>query len=206
MTLLRPPAWSVPDAVQIAYTREPRPSVLTAAERARAASFGHAGRRRQFVLGRTAARLLAAERLGLEPGDVPLAVGSDGAPELGPLAVSIAHGGAPVLGIAAIANGPIGVDVEAVRPRRPDLWTRILRADEQDVFRALGGATDDAQTRMWTMKEAVLKAQRTGFRAGAQSVRLQLDGDRATATSEAGAWEVRSLRLDGSWISLAWAT
>ena len=51
----------------------------------------------------------------------------------------------------------------------------MLRDDERPALDALGGPTDDAQTLLWSMKEAVLKGQRTGLRAGARSVRLTLD-------------------------------
>ena len=191
------------------------PGVLTVPERDRLAAFGHPARRRQFVLGRTAARTLAAARLGVAPADVDLGVGADGAPEVPGLHVSIAHTGREsTAALAAVAGGPVGVDLERIAPRRPDLWTRILRPDEHALLDALGGPDDIVQTLLWTMKEAVLKAQRTGFRAGGQSVHLAFDAAPdgappdlgwATAASGAGDWRVAFGREGDLWLAVAWA-
>ena len=223
MTDLDPPAWPFPPGLSARLAQEGDGDLdaLSAAERARLAGFGHDARRRQFVLGRTAARTLAAQRLGVAPADVDLGVGADGAPQVPAGHVSIAHTGrAASAALAAVASGPVGVDLERVGPRRPDLWTRILRPDERTLLDALGGPTDDAQTLLWTLKEAVLKAQRTGFRAGGRSVRLVLDGpsaqhahthrappDRgvATAASGAGGWRVAFGRHGRLWLAVAWA-
>ncbi len=224
MTDLDPGAWSFPPGLsaRLVGAGAVDPAVLSASERARLAGFGHDARRRQFVLGRAAARALAARRLGVAPADVDLGVGEDGAPEIPGAHVSIAHTGrtGPAAALAAVADGPVGVDLERVGPRRPDLWTRILRPDERPLLDALGGPTDDAQTLLWTLKEAVLKAQRTGFRAGGRSVRLALDEpsfqhaqarrappDRglATAASGAGGWRVAFGREGRLWLAVAWA-
>lgn len=185
---------------------------LTDAERARVASFGHADRRRGFVLGRAAARALLADRLGVAKADVPLGVASDGAPVVGGapgLCVSIAHAGrgAAAVGVAAVAPCPVGVDAEPIRPRRPDLWRRLLRPDEHALLDRLGGPTDRTQTLLWSLKEAVLKGQRTGLRAGARSVRLALDDKRRTGAAVAdasGAWRLAWADIGGLWVSVAW--
>lgn len=187
---------------------------LSEEERARRDAFGHPDRRLQFTLGRTVARALAGRRLGVAPHAVPLRLGADGAPEVGGLSLSIAHGGrgAETVAAAAAASRPVGVDVEAVVPRRPDLWTRILVPAERPLLDALGGPTDAAQTLLWSLKEAVLKGQRTGLRAGGRSVRLTLDADgvpeagAAEAVSErSGRWALRFRRVGGVWLTVAWA-
>ena len=189
-------------------------SVLSPDEAARCAAFGSADRRRHFALGRLALRTLAAERLGLAPAAVPLGVAADGAVEVAghALRVSVSHGGAgdATVALAAVAARAVGVDVEAVRPRRADLWTRILRPDERPALDALGGPSDASQTLLWSLKEAVLKGQRTGLRAGARSVRLALAEDAdlragaAMARSDAsGAWTLRYVRRGGAWLVLA---
>jgi 4'-phosphopantetheinyl transferase len=186
---------------------------LSADERARLDAFSHADRRRGFVLGRAAARALLAERLGVAPADVPLGVAGDGSPTVGDapgVFVSIAHAGRGerAVGVAAVADGAVGVDAEPIRPRRPDLWRRILRPDEHALLDRLGGPTDRAQTLLWSLKEAVLKGQRTGLRAGARSVRLSLgdDGETGSAVADAsGAWRLAWTDAGGMWISVAWA-
>ena len=205
--------WRLPSGLAARLVDAPEASCLSADERVRMASFGHADRRRQFMLGRRAARTLAAERLGLAPDAVPLTVGADGAPELPGLVVSIAHTGrnTQTAALAAVADVPVGVDLERVAARRPDLWRRILAPEEHALLDALGGPTDDAQTLLWTLKEAVLKGQRTGFRAGGQSVRMALDADgappdlgRATATARGATWHVTFGRQQDLWLAVAW--
>ena len=213
MTDLDTGPWGAPGlSARLAVRGDERDDALPPHERARAAGFALASRAVQFRLGRTAARTLAAERLGLSATAVPLLVGADGAPEVAGLSVSIAHTGGPAAALAAVADGPVGVDVERVAPRRPDLWTRITRDDERPLLDALGGPTDEAQTLLWTLKESVLKAQRTGFRAAARSVRLALSADGAapdaglaTAASAAGDWRLAFGRDGDLRWAVAWA-
>ncbi len=191
-------------------------SALTPAEAERMAGFGHPSRRSQFLLGRVAARTLAGERLGVAARDVPLTVGADGAPELPRLGVSIAHTGrdGASAALAAVADRAVGVDLERIAARRPDLWRRILASSETHLLDQLGGPTDTVQTLLWTLKEAVLKAQRTGFRAGGTSVEVRLDPSQgvpeagapgwASATAQGVRWSLAFGRHADLWLAVAW--
>lgn len=184
-------------------------ALLTAAERRRQAGFGDADRRVHFALGRLALRRAAAERSGAAPADVSVSVGAGGAPEADGLHASISHGGAgaAAVGLAAVAPRPVGVDVEPIRARRADLWRRILHPDERATLDGLGGPSDRVHTLLWSIKEAVLKGQRTGLRVGARSVRIApfaADGGAASAWSErSGAWTVRFVCRGDLWLVLA---
>jgi 4'-phosphopantetheinyl transferase len=210
MPLHVPPDLALPPTVAVALATTADEAALSDEERAVRDGFGNADRRLAFALGRTAARGLLAGALGLDPADVPLRVGGDGAPRVSGYGVSIAHTGrgAAAVAVAAVSRGPVGIDVEAVGPRRADLWRRLLSPSEHAVLDALGGPTDSAQTLLWALKEAVLKGQRTGFRAGARSVVLTLPealGGRASAVSErSGAWEIAYGRVGGAWLTVAW--
>ena len=63
---------------------------------------------------------------------------------------------------------------------------------------------------MWSLKEAVLKARRTGLRAGMRSVGLSgLDPDRQQATAtdtDGGLWRLGFERRGDLWISVAVAS
>jgi 4'-phosphopantetheinyl transferase len=61
---------------------------------------------------------------------------------------------------AVISREPVGVDVERIRPRREGLFDQV--ADEDEWY-AIGGRTWDLFFRMWTAKEAVLKANGAGI-------------------------------------------
>ncbi|MEM1056099.1 MAG: 4'-phosphopantetheinyl transferase superfamily protein [Bacteroidota bacterium] len=202
---------SHPISIRLLGPEGARLEVLDEAERARLEGFAHADRRAGFVLGRTAARTLLADVLGCAPGAVPLTVGEDGAPRVVGVShiVSIAHAGAD-LGGAAVALRPVGLDLERVRSRHPDLWQRILAPEEYSVLETLGGPTDEAQTLLWSLKEAVLKARRTGLRAGTRSVRLgALDSVRQRAEAgdaDGGTWSLGFERRGDLWVSWALAT
>ena len=120
--------------------------------------------------------------------------------------VSIAHA-AGDLGGAAIASRAVGLDLEAIRQRRPDLWRRMLRPDEYAVLEALGGPTDETQTLLWSLKEAVLKGRRTGLRAGMHSVRLHqlASGVGEGRDAEGGAWRLGYERRGDLWVTWALA-
>lgn len=66
-------------------------------------------------------------------------------------------------GIAvAIDDQPVGIDIESVRKVDPELVTRTMNDSEQ-AFIAASDHPERAFTRLWTQKEAVLKAEGTGI-------------------------------------------
>lgn len=185
------------------------PACLTPEERERLVAFGSAKRRREFALGRATARALLAERLALDEAAVPLRVGEDGAPEVegALLHLSIAHASTPERSVAAVAVAPhaVGVDVEVIRPRRPDLHRFLLHPDEGELLEALPCERDAAQVLLWTLKEAVLKARRSGLRTSPKAVCLALEPDEGTATAHLGeeVWRLRYARRDGYFVAVA---
>lgn len=185
--------------------------VLAPDERAQAAGFGSEKRRREFALGRATARTLLAERLAIAAPDVPLRIAADGAPELDAAALhlSIAHTATAeqTLAVAAVGARPIGVDLEPIRPRRPDLYRFLLHPDEYDLLERLPHEHDAAQVLLWTLKEATLKAMRTGFRVSPKKLRLAVEPDRqiASVQVEGGAnWALRYAERDGCFLAVAY--
>jgi 4'-phosphopantetheinyl transferase len=61
---------------------------------------------------------------------------------------------------AAVAPDPVGVDVEPVQERRPELVAEVLDAREVAL---LGGDDPEHFVRAWTAKEAVLKRAGVGL-------------------------------------------
>lgn len=150
-------------------------ALLSAEERARMATFLHAGRRRSFALGRAAARTLLAEQLGVAPAQVPLCVADDGGVDVDGAAirVSIAHSGEHA--VAAVAPRPVGIDLEHIAPRHENLSRFLLHPDEYAAFDALPLDHTRSVILCWTLKEATLKALRTGFRRSPKKLRLAID-------------------------------
>jgi 4'-phosphopantetheinyl transferase len=140
--------------------------VLNADELARAARYVFETDRLAFLRGRAALRLILATYLGISPATVPLRKGRQDKPELGPpfdasaLHFNVSNTGNLAL-YAVARDGPIGIDVEQVRPVADleGVAGLILSEAEQAAFSAT-----DAQDRLaffhaaWTRKEAYLKA------------------------------------------------
>jgi 4'-phosphopantetheinyl transferase len=63
-------------------------------------------------------------------------------------------------GIAvAVDNHPIGIDIEAIRHAERDLIERVMNTNER------AGMDDRTFTRLWTQKEAVVKAEGVGIQS-----------------------------------------
>lgn len=183
-------------------------SWLSDAERARRDTFGSEQRQREFLLGRAAARGLLADLLGCAPARVPLRRADDGAVEVRKTAwrVSIAHSDGRAL--AAAAQRPVGVDLERIRPRDPDVARFLLSDEEWALPATLPFGANESLILLWVLKEATLKARRTGFRTSPKELRVQVQPEAHTATLEVGeqeAWIARFARLDGFWAAVALA-
>ena len=70
---------------------------------------------------------------------------------------------------AVIADHPVGIDIEEVVPRRDEVYAELAGDDEWDI---LGGRSWPAFYRVWTAKEATLKATGIGI-AGLLACRVQ---------------------------------
>ncbi len=86
---------------------------------------------------------------------------TNGKPEAdGARSVSAAHAGGLTLAVAGA--GPLGCDVEAVRPRSEARWRDLLGPERFDlallIARETGEAIDAAATRVWTALESLKKA------------------------------------------------
>ncbi len=196
--------WLTYDAAQAAAWE----ALLSAEERKRLQSFGLAKRRREFVLGRAAARTLLAERLGAAPTEVVLRVANDGCVEaLGcDISLSITHAGPHA--VAAIARRPVGVDLETIQPRHPGLPRFLLHPDEHHLLDTLPFEQTHALILCWTLKEATLKGLRTGFRLSPKKLRLEIeagDGIAFVHPDGGAAWQARFIERAGHFLAIAYA-
>ncbi|WP_052351663.1 4'-phosphopantetheinyl transferase family protein [Deinococcus pimensis] len=151
-------------------------------------------------------RLLAAE-LGLPAADVPLARLPGGRPVLtgahAALGLSVTH--TTRLVAVALARGhDVGVDAEerAEVPGATSVARRFFHPHEHRAFLALPAhERADAFTRVWTRREAVLKALGVGLAAQRERVEVYVDARThdwlVHADGTAAGWRTVDLTLDG---------
>lgn len=184
-------------------TTSPDRQLLSAEELRRYDSFRSAQRRGCFAMGRATLRTLLAERLQTDPREVTLGSAPDGALEVGETGMfaSLGHtvidpAETTIVTIAAVASRPIGVDVEAFKLRRADLYERILDPSEYHLLEELGESHQRAQIVLWAIKEAVLKTNRSGLRVAMRRVGIEIDRDRKTALCHLPGGEMMEARYD----------
>ena len=148
---------------------EPLWSALPKSEQQQADRFRIPACRERYVLGRAMLRELLSAQLGAAPSKIELHYTPHGKPRLAlpdsDLAFNLSHSGDQV--ILALAKAmQIGVDVEQIRvvERRDQIAEGILGSSELAQFTLLGDADrQQAFFRVWTRKEAIVKAHGRGL-------------------------------------------
>jgi 4'-phosphopantetheinyl transferase len=124
-----------------------------------------------YILSHGLCRRLLAAYIGVAPAALRFTVTQHGKPEIGmpgnasQLRFNMAHSGQRAI-FAIASNCDVGVDVEhtASRIEVAELWDHVLCASEQAQLRKLPAAEQrDAFFRVWTRKEAALKAAGVGL-------------------------------------------
>lgn len=159
---------------------------------------------------------LLGRYLGQPADRVELVEGPHGRPELGPahdrsLAFNWSHSGAQAL--AAIARGVTpGVDLELqrARPKALALARRFFTPDEAQALTVLPeDARSAAFLRLWTAKEAVLKAEGGGISFGLHRLRVTAQSGQPTLQwmdgDDTDAWQLHALDAGPQYLAaLAW--
>ena len=143
---------------------------LSPDERARAARFAFERDRHRFVVGRGALRAILASYLGGLPGGIRFTYGEHGKPMLaestGADGVEFNASGSEELAVCAVTVGrKVGVDIELCRPTKDDaLIEQCVSPAERHAYLALAPQERPAAFyRLWTLKEAYLKATGAGL-------------------------------------------
>ena len=199
-------AWAVP-----LPEAPPDPAgVVTADELARAARYRGDVPRAQFLAMRIALRTTLGRLLGLPPAEVPIAYVGLGKPVLadGVFQFNVTH--TDGLGLIAIADRPVGIDVERVRAVADSagLVARFYSPAERDQFARLPAAARPAGFfRGWTCKEAVVKAVGAGS-AALQAFDVDLNPDHPPAVLAGrgepfagGRWELAAWEPVGAYVA-----
>jgi 4'-phosphopantetheinyl transferase len=150
---------------------------LVPAELRRAERFRVARAARRFIAARAALRIVLAGSTGVAPVNLKFRFGKHGKPYLadgGPFFNASDSGDVVVI---ALTTAEVGVDIELLRPlaRGRRLARRICTERELELFQATPEDERDALLlRLWTCKEAALKAIGTGLPGGVRNVETAL--------------------------------
>jgi 4'-phosphopantetheinyl transferase len=160
-------------------------------ERARADGFRFEADRVGYVAAHGALRCLLAMYLDLEPEALRFVRGPAGKPSLDSdlstgLEFNLSHSGDRGL-IAICRGGPVGVDLEKIRPGfdYAGIADRYLASEERVRLRCAGPGTVQEFFRLWTRKEALWKACGLGLAA------VERDTDPAASAE----WTVREIAI-----------
>ena len=184
---------------------------LASAERVRAGRLVVPAARRRFVVARSALRRLLGHYTGVAPGAVRLVTGPHGKPAIAGatgLQFNVAHSGDYAL-IGLCGDREVGVDIEAV-PHDLDptgVAAQVFSDAERGTLQELPESErHDAFARIWTRKEAYIKALGEGFSYPTRSFTVSPvagDDDALLAdTANEGAvgrWRVRDLAAPGGY-------
>jgi phosphopantetheinyl transferase len=184
--------------VAVVVAREPAPAEdLTAPERARLAAFPTQARQDEWRLGRAALKG-ALRAIGETPDTAAI--------ELPHRRVSLTHSGGVAIATATrdASAGRIGVDLEVDRAPRMAMARFFLQPREEAWVCALP-ASERARAllRLWTIKEAVFKADPGNASATLRDYRLDSPGESPGGAARGGArfayvettWERGSLAV-----------
>jgi 4'-phosphopantetheinyl transferase len=182
--------------------------ILAPAERLRARTFHFDVDRNRYIVGRAAMRTILARYLCVQPERVRLDYGFHGKPQLAGffaetgLQFNLAH--CENLAVMALGHRAVGIDVERIREIDGNVAvaSTFCSPNELKEFQQLPCARRDAAFfRLWTRKEAWLKATGSGIGHSLQNVEVSfLPGDSPRfirLPQEAGelatAWSLREL-------------
>jgi 4'-phosphopantetheinyl transferase len=157
---------------------------LSPPERARAAGMKVEARRRDFLLGRLAARRALGAWLGVAaPGpELEVRAAPDGAPEVvmaGAPAISISHRAGHALCAVARPGLALGADLELVEPRSAEFVDQFFTLGEQALVRGAGEAAALWANLIWSAKESAAKALREGLRLDTRALEVRPEAARA---------------------------
>lgn len=152
-------------------------TILSADERAKAAAFKFAHLRDRYVVGRGLLRRTLAGYTGADPAGLRFEIGEFGKPALpGGPGFNVSHtGGALLIAVADAAD--IGIDIETVKPSRDlsGLAERCFSVDEFAVWLRLPESERVvAFYRLWTKKEAFVKAVGRGIALGVERCEFEM--------------------------------
>jgi 4'-phosphopantetheinyl transferase len=178
-------------------------ALLDDSERERAGRFRFPDDRARFTIGRAMARKALGHFLQREPASISFTRTERGRPVLPrhELAFNISHA-RDFIAVGVAKDARVGIDIECV-DRKIDLMGLVERILSERDFRAFATLPEEEKLaaffRVWTRKEAYLKARGEGISEGLQSITVSFGADAISTITdtrdEAGAakWRLHAL-------------
>ncbi|MES1954807.1 4'-phosphopantetheinyl transferase family protein [Salinisphaera hydrothermalis] len=174
---------------------------LSDTERDHEARIVHAGRRREYLGSRWLLRYHLAGEYSIKPKALAIEYPAGTAPRCAhaPGYLGLSHSG--TVGLSVLASAPAGCDIEQIRARRftPErLAGHSYHPDEVAELQRVSATTQVRDFhRLWSLKEAALKAQGLGLGAGMKQPSFQLrPALRCTRARSAEPWFFAAAELE----------
>lgn len=197
------PSWTLTDSdihvwvasLEMAHQEIDEPFTLLAPdEKARAERFYFERDRNRFIAGRYILRMIIGGYLGMNPSQIEFTYREAGKPVLKPgpqskeLEFNLSHSNDLVLYIFS-RNHEVGIDVEYIHPMpdMDDFAERFFSSREAELINLLRGEEKEtAFFKLWTCKEALLKANGSGLTMPLSHMEVFLNADGSVALSSIG--------------------
>ncbi len=133
--------------------------------------------RQHKIVARAKLRQILGKYLDRSPREIEISIGLQGKPQVAGLEFNLSHSGDLVA--YAVSDQPVGIDIERIR--KIDLTAIIQRffaASEFAAWQKLPPAEQEAAFfRLWTIKEAYLKAIGTGLHTPLSAVEVSMNAE-----------------------------
>jgi len=202
-------SWSLEAAALVGDDAE---AMLSVDERQRRQSFLTPDLRRRFLAARSGLRLVLARHLDRNPRALSFSSNEFGKPRLmggKPVHFNLSHSGERAV-LAVSDDVEVGIDLEQIRAiEHVDLARRYFHRNEVAAIERLRDTQEQhhAFFRIWTLKEAVVKALGTGLSTPLDSFEISIASSRpAMARAPMNAprtWWLQQATMDGYCLALA---
>jgi phosphopantetheinyl transferase len=197
----KPFFWRVASGVmyaEMALTRSIRPPLLSEWESERVQQFRNRERRGRWLAGRSLAKVLVKERLGL-PGIVEIREGADGEPLVYQdgfplpnvwLGISVRHGKVSCV----LADRPVSLEVRHAHAAEAEVIDGFIARGEQRALRRLLGSGTAARSAGWAIKEAAQRATRKRHHGSLELRQVRIDSSLGVQVGDDADLDVLALR------------
>jgi 4'-phosphopantetheinyl transferase len=138
-------------------------------------------------LRRSIAAQVIATQFGLEVKDFRISHDIAGRPFIADMPdIGISYATREGVVLVVLDDGRVGADVEIIEPLADIPWNVMHAQEREDLSRLTGMARSEAFYRLWTAKEAFLKATGQGLMREPSNFAMRLRGDLAIGSVESG--------------------